>query len=253
MIRSSILSSGSKGNAIYFETDKCSILIDNGLSFKRLEEKLEFIDRRSDDLTAVIVSHEHGDHAKGVALLAKRKNIPVYITPSTLAKLPDIEARAPHLNIFHCGNSIEIEDVSIDTFPTPHDAIDSSGFILRSGDYSIGLATDMGYVTNLAKYKLSTVNHLMIEANHDPELLMIGPYPWHVKQRIKGTKGHLSNNDCFELLRDVLHEEMSHVSFLHLSDENNNKDILHQMAAEKLVPRNLGYTIGSQLQASPLI
>ena len=253
MIKTSILASGSKGNALYFEANSSAVLIDNGLSLKKLENQLMTIGRTTEDISAVIVSHEHSDHIKGVELLARKRKIPVYITKKTFSETSSLDREKHEIHFFNCGDTLSFQGLFIETFPTEHDAVDSSGFILKSDGYSIGLATDMGKVTNIVKYKLSKVNHLMIEANHEPDILMSGPYPWHLKKRIKGEKGHLSNQDCFLLLDEVFHEDVSHVSFLHLSEENNNPDILRAMALERLAKYNVNFTIGNQNYPSKLI
>ncbi len=253
MIKSSILASGSKGNAIYFESGGTSLLLDCGISLKQLELRLAEMGRESKDISAIVVSHEHTDHVKGVAVLASRRKIPVYITKKCRERVADFhdEKRKIDFHTFSCGSSFTVGDIRLESFPTPHDAVDPCGFVLRDRDgYSVGFATDIGYVSRLVSFNLSHTNHIMIEANHDVDLLMQGKYPWDVKQRIKSRQGHLSNEDCFALLKTLIHPELEHISLLHLSEENNNPDLLDAFARSLLTERRIPFYIGEQAKSS---
>lgn len=229
----SVLASGSKGNAVYIETGDTSLLIDAGLSATELLKRLALIGVDGSSLHAILLSHDHSDHTRGAGTLARKLKIPVIASyPTRGACLPLLKKCA--VTEFESGYSFSFRDISIDPFQTTHDAVDPVGFIIESAEGRYGHATDFGIVTRLVTEKLKDCRALVIEANHDEEMLMNGPYPWHLKQRIKSRHGHISNNESVGLLEELLHDRLEGVFLAHLSETNNNPE-LPRCVTEKLL------------------
>ena len=216
-----ILASGSRGNAVYISGGSTSILIDAGLSGIEIERRLKSKELCPEDLDAIIVSHEHTDHIQGVGVLSRRFNLPVYISSKTekaaVSQLGNIRV----IKNFKCGSTFMIKDLSIHPFSISHDAEDPSGFTVNQNGTKIGLATDLGIATSMVKEHLKGCSLLILEANHDEDMLLNGPYPWPVKQRIKSRTGHLSNEASKNLLKEVQHDRLKYVILAHLSKTNN--------------------------------
>ena len=214
------LASGSKGNSLFVSCHNSSILIDAGLSGIEIERRLNTVNISPESLSAIIITHEHSDHVKGAGILSRRFKLPVYITQKTyqacrgLGKIEDI-------CFFECGTPFEIDQILISPFSISHDAKDPVGLTMEYNNHKIGVATDLGIATSLVKEHLKNSNILYLESNHDPEMLINGPYPWHLKQRIKGRTGHLSNLDAGNLISELLTDNLKHVILAHLSEENN--------------------------------
>ena len=219
-----MLASGSKGNAIHISDGQTSILLDGGLSGLEIERRLKSVNLCVTNIDAILVSHEHTDHIKGVGILARRYNLPVYISEQTQKASGHIIGSLPETVHFQCGNKFVINTISIRPFSLSHDAADPSGFTFTKENIKIGIATDLGIATSMVKFHLKDCNALVLEANHDPDMLINGPYPWPLKQRVKGRTGHLSNNDSGSLLKELLHENLSHVILAHLSETNNTPE-----------------------------
>ena len=220
-----VLASGSKGNAIYISGGDTAILIDAGLSGKEIERRLDAAGLSPQHLTAIMVSHEHSDHIRGVGILSRRYHLPVYITARTAQAATAQLGRVDNLCHFQIGTSFSIGSLAIHPFATSHDASESAGFTIGRNGRKIGIATDLGIATGMVKHHLKQCALLVIEANHDPTMLKEGPYPWPLKQRIKGRDGHLSNEDSRDLLNEIRHEGLRHVILAHLSETNNKPEI----------------------------
>ncbi len=219
-----MLASGSKGNAIHISDGRTSILLDAGLSGIEIERRLKSTAQGMEKIDAILVSHEHSDHIKGVGILARRYKIPVYISAETLKASEHIMGNIPETIHFRCGNAFNINTLTVRPFSLSHDAADPTGFTFSNGHVKIGIATDLGIATSMVKSHLKGCNALIIEANHDPSMLIKGPYPWPLKQRVKGRTGHLSNNESGMLLKELLHENLTHVILAHLSETNNTPE-----------------------------
>ncbi|MCK5312224.1 MAG: MBL fold metallo-hydrolase [Desulfobacteraceae bacterium] len=218
------LASGSKGNSLFVSWGKNSILIDAGLSGIEIERRLAARKQSPENLAAILVTHEHSDHIRGVGILSRRYNIPVYISNNTYKKAASNLGKLTDFKLFNCGKSFNIENMAVSPFTISHDAVDPAGFTLEHNSKKIGIATDLGIATNLVKEYLKNCSYLHIESNHDPDMLINGPYPWYLKQRIKGKQGHLSNMDTKELLEELNNENLKHVTLAHLSEENNTPE-----------------------------
>ena len=218
----SVLASGSSGNSVFVTDSSTRILFDAGLSGKEIEKRLLAIGEDPKRLSAIVVSHEHTDHIKGVGVLSRRYKIPVFATKKTMSA-SEATIKNPHeKKFFNPGTSFCIGEIKVNPFSVSHDACDPCGFSIVRGDSKLGIATDLGIATTLVKTRLKNCNGLVLEANHDPELLACGPYPWSLKQRIKSRSGHLSNQEARDLLGEILHPCLEKIILGHLSNENNN-------------------------------
>jgi len=219
-----VLASGSKGNAIFVSDGHTGILIDAGLSGIEIQRRMEAARLDIDTLKAILVSHEHSDHIRGVGVLARRYSLPVYISRATAAAAGVQLGRIDDMRHFDIGQSFAIDDLAVHPFATSHDAQDPAGFTISRSGHKIGIATDLGIVTGMVKQHLKTCSLLVLEANHDPLMLTQGPYPWPLKQRIKSRNGHLSNEDSRDLLDEIKHGGLCHVILAHLSETNNTPE-----------------------------
>lgn len=237
------LASGSSGNSLYLESQRSKILIDAGVSLRRISRSLQSLGTSVEEIDAVVLSHEHGDHSRAVA----KMETPVYVCGSAAEVLRD---RVADLREFDSETPFRVKDLLVTPFSVSHDARDPVGFTVSDGRSRIGAVTDIGRVTRLVVESLRNCDALVIESNHDREMLLEGPYPWDLKQRIGGGDGHLSNEESAELLGAVLHEGLRHVVLAHLSRSNNtperalaaSREILRERGAEhialRVAPRN---------------
>lgn len=216
-----VLASGSKGNAIYISDGRTALLVDVGLSGIEIERRMRSAGLPVDRLNAILVSHEHSDHVRGVGVLSRRYRLPVYISPRTQKAAGTQLGRLHEIRHFEIGRSFTLDGLIIHPFATSHDAEDSAGFTISQNGHKIGIATDLGIATGMVKEHLKTCALLILEANHDPTMLIEGPYPWPLKQRIKSRNGHLSNEDSGSLLAEICHNGLCHVILAHLSETNN--------------------------------
>jgi phosphoribosyl 1,2-cyclic phosphodiesterase len=223
-IRLSVLASGSKGNSIYVATDKVRLLIDVGLSAREIERRLDLIGVRADDLDAIVITHEHVDHVRGLGPMSRRHRLPVYLNKVTYENLPEQLGRLSDRVQFCTGKTFSVEDVTIHPFSISHDAADPVGLTLINGESKVGICTDLGKGTRLVHHHLEQCRLLVLEANHDVEMLNKGPYPWALKQRIRSSSGHLSNEESGEILTRVLDEDLEQVILAHMSEVNNSPD-----------------------------
>ena len=249
-----LLASGSKGNAIYVETGSTRLLVDAGLSGVEILRRLAMIGVAGTDLHAIIVSHDHNDHVCGAGTLARRLKIPLMVSYPTLSKAEKLFKKTS-VTEFESGHSFAFRDLLIDPFPITHDAADPVGFVIDSNEGRIGIATDFGIATRLIRDKLQNCRILVLEANHDEKMLMDGPYPWHLKQRIKSRHGHISNNESIQLLEELLHADMEGVFLAHLSEVNNDPQLPFEAATEMLARQNKSFpllAVGTQCQPTVL-
>ena len=205
--------------------------------------RLNAIGEELDNLDGILVTHEHSDHVSGLVGVARNANgarpdRPVYISRLTAPAI-DWGEYQPVIESFQAGTSFSIGDIEIDSFTIPHDAVDPVGFCFRAEGIKIGLATDLGYITDSIRFHLRNADLLMLEANHDLEMLKVGPYPWSVKQRVMGRKGHLSNDVACDFIRKDLDINTSVVVLGHLSEHNNHPEIVRMNATKALDGRAL--------------
>ncbi|MBI9081977.1 MAG: MBL fold metallo-hydrolase [Desulfobacterales bacterium] len=228
------LASGSRGNAIFVSDGTTAILIDAGLSGVEIERRMAHHGLLSADLDAIVVTHEHNDHIQGVGVLARRFHLPVFMTRQTHRATPPQLGKIEDLHRIACGTPFAVGTLDLHPFAISHDAADPCGFTIARNGIKVGVATDLGIATAMVREHLRDCQGLIIEANHDPEMLLNGPYPWPLKQRIRSRTGHLSNPETRDLLETLVHDSLQHVVLAHLSESNNTPE-----KAEKTVARVL--------------
>jgi len=216
-----VLASGSRGNATYISDGQTTILIDAGLSGIEIQRRMAAKGLDPQRLDAILVTHEHADHIQGVGVLSRRFKLPVYINEGTRQASGPFLGKLFGCQPFTCGLPFGIGTMTIHPFSISHDAEDPAGFTIACRQAKIGLATDLGIVTGVVKMHLQACDVLILEANHDPQMLIDGPYPWPLKQRIRGRGGHLSNEEAASLVQKLQHDGLGHIVLAHLSEENN--------------------------------
>lgn len=236
MIEFCMLASGSSGNAVYVGTEKTKILIDAGLSGKRIAAALASIGVNAAELDALLLSHDHIDHICGAGIMARRYKLAVFATQPTwqaAKKRMGTIAAAQCCYLPNCG-SISFADLEVETIPLPHDAADPVGFIFRSPQHTVALVTDLGHITPYIRQRVQDMDCLIVEANHDEEMLLNGQYPWPLKKRILGDKGHLSNKTVAEFLSQVVGPKTQQVVLAHLSEHNNTPQLAFSAVCSSL-------------------
>lgn len=220
--RFSILGSGSAGNCSFIETEKTKILVDAGFSCSQIRQRLAAIGRVPEDLDGILVTHEHGDHIKGLKIMQSKYGIPVVANRLTHESIERHFKANLECHRFHTGDSFEIGDIEIDSFSVPHDAQDPVGFVIRTPTSSLGFLTDLGHVTKSIEQKVDGVQILVLETNYDLQMLEEDMCrPWSVKQRIMSRHGHLSNDEAGELAGRLASKRMEHLYLCHLSRDCN--------------------------------
>ncbi|MCL2236061.1 MAG: MBL fold metallo-hydrolase [Defluviitaleaceae bacterium] len=237
------IASGSSGNCTYVSSGDVGILVDVGLTGRVVEEGLavQGIDPRS--LTAIFVTHDHGDHIKGVGVLSRRYNLPIYATSGTwaYAERYKVLGRLNPANkmLVRNGVAVHLEGVEVMPFTLPHDASEPVGYAITAGEHKVVIATDLGHVNPHVANHAAGADILLIEANYDKHMLEAGPYPAHLKQRISGAMGHLSNVECGGFLADIVCERTKHIFLGHLSQENNRPMVAHETVKNILLSRKI--------------
>ena len=219
------IASGSSGNCIYVGSDHTHLLVDTGISRKRIEEGLKKLEIKGEEIDGILITHEHSDHIQGLGVLSRKYELPIYATKGTiegisgstsLGKMPD--------GLFHTIRADEpfrLGDIEVKPFAISHDACEPTGYRFECGGRSAAVATDLGKYDEYTVSNLTGLDGVLLEANHDIHMLEVGGYPYYLKQRILGDKGHLSNELSGRLLCDILHDNLKHIILGHLSKENN--------------------------------
>ncbi len=255
-----LLASGSKGNATLVRSNGTAFLVDAGLSAKELQKRLATYGLAPSDLLGIVLTHEHIDHIRGAGTLARRYDLPVWSNLPTRTASEAHLGGLPEWHEIQIGLPFQIGSLRLNPFSTPHDAADPFGLILESETgYRIGLGTDLGFVTRLVRERLRGVQGLVLEFNHDLDLLLSGPYPWPIKQRIRGKLGHLENTAAAQLLREIMPGELEWLVCAHLSEMNNSSQIVMECAREGLSGREVAgrknpppIFVAAQSQPTPL-
>ena len=216
-MKCSVLASGSSGNSVLIQSPETKVLIDVGLSGHEMASRLKSIGVSPDSIKYIILNHEHSDHIKGAGIYARKFRVPVYLNSGTYKKSRYKMGRIDDLSFFESDKAFDIEDMTFEPFLISHDASSPVGFCIYYQGKKIGLATDLGVVTKLVEEKLKKSDMLIIESNHDEEMLITGPYPWFLKQRIRSNVGHLSNTESNELLESIWHDDIKHIFPLQLA------------------------------------
>jgi len=240
----SVLGSGSRGNATFVKTDQVRLLIDAGISRKEMARRLESIGEDPNGIDAVFITHEHSDHAGGVRMLVKDLPVQVFLTSGTLGALrtEDFEFNGSKLVPITPGVPFTIGDVEVSPFRVPHDAAEPVAFSMKCGGAKLTQLTDIGYMPDEVAEQLRGSDVLILESNHDLEMLRVGPYPWALKQRLIGRYGHLSNAAVGRFIREQYDGQAQHMVLAHLSSKNNHPQIAKQEAVRALRDRGLTQT-----------
>jgi phosphoribosyl 1,2-cyclic phosphodiesterase len=239
-----VLASGSRGNSTLVETSSTRILVDAGISCRETFKRLKASGQDPRSLSAILVSHEHSDHVYGLLVLSAKLNIPVFMTGATheawSKSLQNDCGCAPELQkleVFSSGQRFIIGDITVTPFTIPHDAADPVGFTLRAQGIKVAIATDLGYIPPNVCDHLRGCDVLVMESNHDLEMLRGGPYPWSVKQRVMSRVGHLSNEALADFFTSDYDGGAAYVVLAHLSEHNNHPQIARKEAERALGPR----------------
>jgi phosphoribosyl 1,2-cyclic phosphodiesterase len=238
-----VLGSGSGGNSSLLSTSKTRILVDAGFSCKEICRRMSIAGFDPESLNAVVITHEHGDHVDGLFVLARKLRVPVFMTAAThhawwrYVRVKHDGKPLDKLEMFSAGLSFQIGDVEVMPFTIPHDAADPVGFTFRAEGVKVGVVTDLGYLPENVKHYVQGCDCLMIESNHDLEMLRTGPYPWPVKQRVLSKKGHLSNESLAEFFTADYDGSAAYVILAHLSEQNNHPEIARGAAERALGAR----------------
>jgi len=241
-VQFTILGSGSAGNCAYLETADTRLLIDAGLSARQIRTRLLTLARTPENLTGILITHEHSDHIQGLSVLATKLNVPIYCNRLTKEAIERFVGTPIRCNIFSTGASFDVNDVRVDTFSVPHDANDPVGFLLHTDAGRIGFLTDLGHATKLVIERVRTANALVLEANHDMKLLQDDTRrPWSIKQRILSRHGHLSNAAAAEVAEQIVSAELRHLYLGHLSGDCNRPEIARTAVSERLASIGAGH------------
>ena len=225
-MRIASLGSGSRGNGTLVEDENTCILVDLGFTLKETLRRLSRLGRSPWDIDAVIVTHEHGDHINGVAPFARKFSTPVYMTPGTYdSKRQGI---IPSLHKINCHRNFRIGGIGIEPVPVPHDAKEPCQFLLSSGGIKVGILTDLGHITPYVELQYKSCDVLLLECNHDPGMLEVGPYPYPLKMRVGGMHGHLSNEQAAKLIEKVDLGRLRHLVITHISEKNNQRELVRK-------------------------
>lgn len=217
------LSSGSSGNCQYIETDKIKIIVDSGFSGKKTKELLNSIDVDPKELDAILITHEHSDHIKGVGVLSRRYDIPIYANSNTWIGMEEKigKIKEDNIKIFSTEKFFDLKDISVLPIATFHDANEPVGYIIFYKGVKISIVTDTGIISENIAEKIKDSNLYFLESNHDEFMLKEGLYPWYLKRRIMSAQGHLSNEDAGNTLSKILKGENEKIVLAHLSKDNN--------------------------------
>lgn len=245
------LKSGSKGNACLVYTDKTKILVDCGVSGKAVGAEMEKIGLSPDAINAIVVTHEHNDHIRGIGVMMRRYNIPVYANSATWAEIMRSDLgrmNDDNIKIFEGTEPFAVGDINVCPFKIPHDAAYPVGYAFDDGHSRAAVATDMGMLTEDVFRKIGGCRDVLIEANHDINMLEMGPYPYHLKRRIRGNLGHLSNDDAAKAAEFLVRMGAERIVLGHLSDENNYPKLAYETVNAGL--REAGIRTGADLMLS---
>jgi phosphoribosyl 1,2-cyclic phosphodiesterase len=245
-LRFCALASGSRGNALLVEHGETLIMIDCGLSSRMLGERLEAAGRSIEDIDALLITHEHGDHCRGLGPLTRRRDIPVWTTPGTARSIDSIDA----YESIRCDRGLRIGSIDVQPFPVPHDAREPCQFVFSAGRARLGLLTDTGHATPVIHGALDACHALAIEFNHDVGMLENGSYPEAVKARVGSKFGHLNNEQAVDLVAAVAHPGLQWVMGLHLSERNNSPERVRASAARVFGQSGTELRLATQNEAS---
>jgi phosphoribosyl 1,2-cyclic phosphodiesterase len=240
MLKFCSLYSGSSGNSSLVQSKNINILIDAGVSGKKIVDALASINVGIENISAILITHEHIDHTQSIATLSKKYNIPVYANKETWDAMGKQKEKMLEENIllFENDKDFLLNDLTIHPFSTPHDAANPCGFNIHNGKKKLSIATDLGHMDDKIFKNLQESSFILLESNYDPEILKVSKYPFHLKQRIAGPHGHLSNETAGKTISALMKKDLKEVMLGHLSKENNFPELAYQTVAEQLMANN---------------
>lgn len=242
------IASGSSGNCIYVGSEATHLLVDVGISGKRIENGLNCLGLSGRDLDGILITHEHSDHISGLGVMARKYNIPIYASAGTIAEMMHTSQLGKiEQELYHeikPDSKMTIKDLTINPMKISHDAAEPIAFRIAYGDKKIGICTDLGIYTDYTVDCLKGMDALLIEANHDVNMLQVGPYPYYLKQRILGDRGHLSNENSGKLLSNILHDKLKTIILGHLSKENNMPELAYEAVRLEITMGESKYNAG---------
>lgn len=253
------LYSGSSGNSLLVKTENTNILIDAGVSSKKIETALNSIDIDPNSLDGILITHEHSDHVQGLGTFAKKYNLPVFVNQKTLDAMPKQKEKISekNINLIKIEEKFEIKDLKIKPFAIPHDAVNPCGFNIFKDNSKISIATDIGHMSNGIIKNLEDSLFILLEANYDPEVLMYSKYPYQLKTRIAGPTGHLSNEMAGKTISYLLKSGLKQAMLGHLSKESNFPELAYKTVIDELMPNfsenNFKLSVAKRDESSPLI
>lgn len=233
-----VLGSGSGGNCTYIGTTKTRLLVDAGFSMKETARRLSSIDVAIESIDAIVISHEHADHVHGMETLTKNLKIPVYMSPAALETMK-MDASKYRFEPIRAGTSYVVGDIEVHPFSIPHDSTEPLAFRFEVEGIRTSVVTDLGYIPELVKQRVAGSHCLIFEANHDLEMLKVGPYPWFVKQRVMSRHGHLSNETTAQFFAEDYDGMAEHVFLAHISQKNNHPEIVRMSITQAFEKRGL--------------
>lgn len=256
-MRIKVLASGSKGNLVLVESKEAKILIDFGLSYRVVKEKLKSVDVQIEEIDALFITHEHSDHIKGLGTLVKKHHFPIYLSQGTFEAISERQLHNGYNGfvVIKEDERVKLKDFIVSPFLVSHDAYEPFGYIVYEGERKLVYLTDTGYVSQANEERIRNADVYILETNHNVEMLMCTNRPWPLKQRILGNFGHLCNEEALEVLDRVKGENTKYVFLAHISEEANNHDLLdltvHHMFKAK--PHNIQFLIAYQYQNSQIV
>lgn len=240
------IASGSSGNCIYVGSDNTNILIDVGISGKRIEQGLNSLELSTGDIDGILITHEHSDHIASVGVISRKYNIPIYATAGTIEGIKNYKSCGDFdyelLRPINGGEDFLINDLIIHSVNVSHDAREPVAYRVEHNNQKVGVCTDLGVYDDKIIDCMSGLNCLLIEANHDINMLQVGKYPYNLKQRILSDKGHLSNETCGRLLCKLLHDDLSTIFLGHLSEENNYAELAYEAVRLEIMMDSCDYS-----------
>ena len=238
----SVLASGSTGNAIYVGTDQTKLLVDVGLSGKAMEALFKEINRDIREVSGILVTHEHSDHIKGLGVLARKYQVPIYANEKTWRAMNSLIGEVPNDQkfIFNMETTHTFGDLEVESFGVSHDAAEPMFYVFHHEGKKLVTITDTGYVSDRMKGTIKNADMYVFESNHDVDMLRMGKYPWNIKRRILSDVGHVSNEDAALAMADVIGENTKRIYLAHLSQDNNMKELAKMTVTQVLESKELG-------------
>lgn len=246
-LRFSVLASGSTGNAFFVETDRQKLLVDAGLSGKQMELLMGQVNIDPKHLDGILVTHEHSDHIKGLGIMARRYNLPIYANEKTWNAMEGMigKINTDQRFLFESGSVRTFGDLDVESFGVSHDAAEPMFYVFHNEGKKISLVTDLGYVSDRIKGTIKDSDVFIFESNHDTEMLRMGHYPWNIKRRILSDVGHVSNEDAALALSEVIGDKTKRIYLAHLSKDNNMKELARMSVSQVLEQK--GFVMGDEI------